>query len=141
MATIKVSMDTRRKKVDNTYPLKLRITVNQKSRDLALGISVSKEDWDIPLQKVSETHPNSRLLNLKIRNKHNETERIILKLEDEGKIFTAQTIIDTLNPSKKKKNPTPPKPTTPTFFEYGDKLVERLKATILKKESWAICTI
>ncbi len=127
MATIKVSMDTRRKKVDNTYPLKLRITVNQKSRDLSLGISVSKADWNGSLQKVSDTHPNSRLLNLKIRNKYNDVERIILKLEDKGKTFTAQTVIDALKPSKKKKKPTPPKPTTPTFFEYGDKLVERLK--------------
>jgi hypothetical protein len=46
MATINLSLDTRRKKVNDTYPLVFKITCNRKQFMIGTGISVPAQEWD-----------------------------------------------------------------------------------------------
>jgi len=46
MATINLSLDTRRKKVNDTYPLVFKITCNRKQFMIGTGISIPAQEWD-----------------------------------------------------------------------------------------------
>lgn len=43
---IVVSLDTRRKKKDGTYPVILRLGHNKQTTSISIGISVDEKDWD-----------------------------------------------------------------------------------------------
>ena len=49
---IKLSLDTRRKKKDDSYPIILRLTHFRKTTSISLGQSIKKEFWDNKNEKV-----------------------------------------------------------------------------------------
>lgn len=67
--TFKVFLDDRREKKDQKYPLKIRVTIDRKHREFHLDIRLEKTHWDAQVQKVKHTHPNYKLLQLKISKK------------------------------------------------------------------------
>jgi len=82
MATIKPTLDTRSKKTDGTYPLKLYL--NHKGTSyINLGISVTEEQWNG--REVVE-HPKSKTYNKAIHIKWITAESIILNLSSAGKL-------------------------------------------------------
>ncbi len=68
---VKVILDTRRVKKDGLYPLKLRITHNQKSRYFTLGKDLSKENYKKAMGKAP-------------RKKHKEVQKLIIKAEEKA---------------------------------------------------------
>lgn len=129
MATVKVILETRNQRKDGTFPLKFRVTHNRKYRDIGLGIYLLKKQWYAESEIVLNLHPDYEALNTEIKTKKLEIEQIVTRLESRCKSSTLKDIVSAIKLSmgKKASSPKKRKSTTPTFFEYGYKLVERLK--------------
>ncbi|VAV85355.1 hypothetical protein MNBD_BACTEROID02-1022, partial [hydrothermal vent metagenome] len=54
--SLKLSLDTRRKKKDSTYPIILRLSHFRKTTSISLGYSISKQDWDHRKCKVKKSY-------------------------------------------------------------------------------------
>ena len=119
MATLKVVLDTRRLKTDGTYPIKIRITHRSQPREIPLNASVLLEDWDEGKQRVRSSYPNAKTLNLRIKQKLIEVEKVILDLELEGKRLTANLIKDVLTK--------PEGDTQSTFLEFAYEQIDLLQ--------------
>jgi len=88
-SNVKIILDTRRKKSDQTYPLILRFIHNRKSVSLPLGYSMKETDWDtekcIILKSYKGVSNISRLNNWIQKQRVNAMD-IINKLQDTGEI-------------------------------------------------------
>jgi hypothetical protein len=51
-----LTLDLRRKKSDNTYPIILRLSHLRKTTSISLGYSVSKVDWDMNSRKIKNSY-------------------------------------------------------------------------------------
>ncbi|PCH66364.1 MAG: hypothetical protein COC01_08150, partial [Bacteroidetes bacterium] len=80
MASIAVVLDTRKQKLDGTYPLKLRVTHNCISRDKSIKISIRINDWSFKKHKVKSSHPNYIKINQLLQHKRVEIESRLLDL-------------------------------------------------------------
>lgn len=78
MATLKLTLDKRRQKDDNSYPLVFRISVDGHVRDLPIGHSIHEKDWNSKSSSLRNSHPDYDLLSEKIKG---------LKLSHLTKIF------------------------------------------------------
>ena len=116
MATIKVSLDKRRVKDDETYPVILRITQNQKSTSISTGISVKAKDWNEVTREVRKSHPNHTLLNQKIRKQFATMEAKMLNLELTDQPLQRKALINV---------PENQSIETPDFFTFGQSWVDR----------------
>ncbi len=67
MSTLKLSLDTRRPKKNNTYPLVFRISVNGKSRDIPLGYSILQEHWNSRAENLKKSTPEYEVINGRIQ--------------------------------------------------------------------------
>jgi len=63
MATLKLTLDTRRKKAEGTYPVVFRLTHLTKSTAIPTTISLAMADWDNKKQRVRKSNPISDTLN------------------------------------------------------------------------------
>lgn len=118
MATIKIVLDTRRQKVDGTYPLMFRIIQNRKSTNISTGVFLRAEDWEETGKVIRKTHPNYKLLNHSIKKKYTELE---------GRLIGAELTEQNIDLQKLTRTVKGDKAALPTFFEYGYTWVERLK--------------
>lgn len=57
------------------FALKLRITYNRKHKVIPMNIELLKEDWNAATQKVKPSHPNAKLITLKINQTINEVRK------------------------------------------------------------------
>ena len=78
MATFKVKLDTRRAKQDGTYPVLIRIYNGDKYRDISLGFSVLKSQFNEGKSnvKIKASHPEAKSLNLAITRKAGQTDHL-----------------------------------------------------------------
>ena len=88
---LKLSLDTRRKKKDSSFPITLRLTHLRKTTSISLGYSVQLEYWDDKNQKVKRSYKGvssiSKLNNQLLKEKTRATD-IINDLDDkDGLIF------------------------------------------------------
>ena len=58
MISFKLTLDTRRKKKNNTYPLIFRISTNHQSRDIKIGHSISEHEWNPKTETLRKTALN-----------------------------------------------------------------------------------
>lgn len=86
---IVVSLDTRRKKKDQTYPVIMRLGHNERTTSIPLGISVQKKDWDTKNKLVKKSYVGltsvTRLNNI-IQKKKADAMDAILKLHESGQL-------------------------------------------------------
>ena len=120
--SLKLSLDTRRKKKDNTYPLILRLSHFRKTTSISLGHSISKKDWDDQKCKVKKSYKGvssiSRFNNFLKKEKAHAID-IINDLFDKQKL-NFMSIKDV----KEKINKVS---TYDSFFDYGYSLVDEMK--------------
>lgn len=124
MATnIKIILDERRAKKDNTYPLVLRILRNRKSISIPLGYSFLKKDWSEKEEKVRKSCnivTNITRLNNYLHKQRTYAYDVINSLEDSGEIERL-SISDLkkriLNKSKES-----------TFFKFTEKIISDLQS-------------
>lgn len=119
---IVISLDTRRKKQDGTYPLIMRVGHQRTTIPIPLGISLKEKDWDDKNKEVKKSYTGvetvTRLNNI-IRKQRSEAMDIILKLHESGEL-------ETLTVSDLKDRIYQPA-ATQSFFHFSDQLIEDLK--------------
>ena len=119
---LKLSLDTRRKKKDNSFPIILRLTHLRKTTSISLGYSVQPEYWDDKNQKVKRSYKGvssiSKLNNQLLKEKTRAVD-IINDLDGkDGLNFLSIIQI---------KNRIVKKITFNSFLEYGNSLVDEMK--------------
>ncbi|NLI71583.1 MAG: hypothetical protein GX361_02485 [Bacteroidales bacterium] len=113
MASVKLYLDKRSKKVDGTYPIKLTVT-HIKSFHVSLGVSVSAENWID--NKIEGSIKNKTFLNNYISNRFIDVENLLLKLQLEGKL-TDMTTNQLKNKIKQLSGDVPTKAEDPLHFK------------------------
>lgn len=84
MASIWYYLDTRRRKTDGTFPLKIKIGLNAKDGCLInLKISLREDQWE---NGEVVRHPNRRFLNTYVKQRYLDITNSIFKLEITGAI-------------------------------------------------------
>ena len=83
MANVKTTLDTRRIKSDGTYNIIYRITHHKKVYTINSSISVYEIFWNSYIRRIATSHPNSKLLNLKLSKSYYKIEQALLLLEDD----------------------------------------------------------
>jgi site-specific recombinase XerD len=100
-----LSLDTRKKKQDTTYPIVLRITHNGLMRAISTGFSVKESEWNPETRTVRKSYKGvssvSRLNNILSKRKSDALDTI-MKLESEGVLssMTVQQIKERISGSK-----------------------------------------
>ena len=85
--TYKLFLDERTQKGNNKFALKLRITFNRKHKFVPLNVELKKDEWNPITQKVKASHPNAKLINVKINQTLNEVQEKALKYETTEKVY------------------------------------------------------
>jgi len=80
MATLKLTIDKRRKYSDGRKPLIMRLTCEGKSTSIHLGIKLFEQEWDSKKQRVLKKHPNQTYLNSHIKKIQHEYEQKIIEI-------------------------------------------------------------
>jgi len=120
--SIKISLDTRRKRQDGTYPLILRLTHDRKTTSIKTGIHLKKEDWDAEKLEVKKSYKgtsNVTRLNNEIQKKKSDALDSILKLMEGKKTAAFSTVTDV-------KQRIDPEFQNRSFYDFGDKQVKEL---------------
>jgi integrase len=119
--SIVVTLDTRNKKKDGTYPLLLRIVHFGKSTPIPLGISLLEKDWDAEKRIIKPSYRGTesvtRLNNI-VQKKKAEATDIITKL-DEQKTLNSLSVLEIKDLIHNKSNKL-------SFFGYAEKQIEEL---------------
>lgn len=118
-----VSLDTRRKKKDGSYPIIMRLGHDGKTTSIPLGLSIDEKDWDDKQRKVKKTYTGVNSvtwLNNRIQKIKTEAMDIILKLHEDG-------ILQTL-PITSIKDRITQKDAKDSFFEFANQCMNELIA-------------
>ncbi|WP_367770731.1 site-specific integrase [Flavobacterium sp. WC2421] len=78
---MKTLLDTRRQKSDGCFNIIFRITHERKVYTLNSGISAAEFHWNKQKSEIDKTHPNSKLLNIKLSNQFFKIQKVILELD------------------------------------------------------------
>ena len=113
--TYKIFLDQRRVKENNSYPLKLRITINRKSKEVPLNVLLPIEAWDEGKQRVKPSYPNETLITLKINKTLKELQETSLRYETNDSLVTLDNLANVVT----KKQATITK-----FFNYANQQVK-----------------
>lgn len=81
MATLKLTLDKRRKYTDGRSPVIIRLTQNGKSTSIPTGMKVHWSEWDSTKQRVLKKHQNQQDLNLALKNQLLDYEQRLIDLE------------------------------------------------------------
>ena len=100
--TFRAFMDERRKRNDGTYPLKIRVTKDGVSREINLNVALVKKDWNSKFQVVKDSHPNSKLIQLKISKTLNSIQEKALFFENLDNNFSIDDILSSLGSTRSK---------------------------------------
>ena len=106
MASVKLTLDTRARKLDGTYPVKITLSHRGRSAHHSIGISVARDEWDARRGMV--TGANKSFLNTFLLQRLTEWKQAALTLQQEGKFKTATAIeardliVAYLSPDEKK---------------------------------------
>lgn len=118
---IVVSLDTRRKKKDGTYPVILRLGHNEKTTSIPLGISVEEKDWDEKKRLIKKSYSGVNSvarLNNKIQKDKADAMDIIFKLHESSILQTLSiTSLKDRIVQKEEKD---------SFFQFANQCIEEL---------------
>ncbi len=117
MITAKFYLDTRNIKKDETYPVKIYINNNRKVFFVSTGFSSRAENW--VGDKFSNSEPNYRPKNVRLRDMLNKVEKIIFEMEESGKNSVSNKVLKDIIENKLFGNNV-----GVTFIDYLDKFIE-----------------
>lgn len=117
MISIKIILDKRRLKKDNTYSLNYLLCHNRKTTTRYSGISIKETDWDDKSKLVKKSHPAYKALNIRLKKDLAEMQSSLI-LADENKIE------EFLKPTKPEQITTK---TKPTVFQFAQQLIDDLR--------------
>ena len=116
MANIKTTLDTRRIKSDGTYNIIYRITHFKKVYTINSNISIYDIFWNSTNRRIESSHPNSKLLNLKLSEGHYQIEQALLQLDDNFNIDKLKLMLDGKPHDK----------SSVTFLTFANELIEQM---------------
>ena len=116
MANIKTLLDLRRAKSDGTFNIIFRITDFKKVHTINSGVSLQQFLWNERKMEVDKSHPNSKLLNIKLSKHYFKIEQAILTLDDEFSIEKLKAML-----SGKPQVEAPE-----TFKVFADKIIQQM---------------
>lgn len=117
MATTKVLLDKRRARKNGTYPLVVRVFTGKKFKDINLKTPLLESYFDSKAQKVTNKHPNQKVINQKIRKTVLQVEETTLNLEMKDEVISASKIRSTIVKPASKFN----------FMQYGEKMIADMR--------------
>ena len=94
MVSMKALLDTRRQKTDGCFNIIFRITHDRKVYTLSSGISTIKLYWNEQRNEIDKTHPNSKLLNIKLSSQFFKIQQVILELDDDFSIIELKNRVE-----------------------------------------------
>src|SRR5688500_5251679 len=93
MATsVKAILYKSKKLKSGKYLLAIRVTKERKTKYIFLGHSQREEDWDEKEGIVKRSHPNSKRLNLLVKQKAADAESAVLEYENQEKEFSLEQV-------------------------------------------------
>lgn len=116
MASVKLLLDTRRAKSNGTFNIIFRVTDFKKVYTINSGVSLQQFFWNEKKLEVDKSHPNSKLLNIKLSQHYFKIEQVLLSLDDEFSIEKLKEIL-----SGKPKNDI-----SNTFQVFADKVIQQM---------------
>lgn len=116
MANIKTLLDLRRAKSDGTFNIIFRIIDFKKVYTINSGVSLPQHYWDERKGLVGKTHPNTKLLNIKLSKQFFKIEQAVLSLDDEFSIDKLKAML-----SGKPQVEAPE-----TFQVFADKIIKQM---------------
>jgi integrase len=116
MANIKVLLDQRRAKSDGTFNVVFRITNNRKVYSINSGVSLQPIYWNQKKMLIDKTHPNSKLLNIKLSKAFFKIEQCVLTLDNEFSIDKFRELV----------SDKPKKETEKTFEVFSNNLIQQM---------------
>lgn len=116
MVQINLVLDTRRAKLDGTYPIIFRIIQFKTVYTISSGLSISKIHWDDKKRQVSQDYANASRINLQLTKKYVAIQSAILQLEDD---FTIEGLKEILDEKYKPISQT-------TFKDFADELIAQM---------------
>jgi len=119
MASIKIKLNEHKKLTDESSPIIMQLIKDRKKRTIWLKHYAKNDQWDFESNTAKRNHPNSRRLNLYIREKINEAEGVILDLEKRSKHFTVNDIVAKITKGS----------TFTSFTSYTKNIIDSLIAT------------
>jgi integrase/recombinase XerD len=84
MASLKLSLDSRRPYKDGRFPVIIRLTHNTQSTSILTQVKLFKAEWDDSKARVTKFHGDSKSLNLSLKNKLLGLEKKALELSSEA---------------------------------------------------------
>ena len=116
MANLKTLLDNRRAKSDGTFNVIFRITDFKKVYTINSGISLPLQFWNDKKNDVDKSHPNAKLLNIKLSKEYFKIEQAILMLDDD---FTIEKLKELINGKPLCDAPE-------TFKVFADKIIQQM---------------
>ncbi len=116
MVNLKALLDTRRQKSDGSFNIIFRITHNRKVYTLNSGFQTKELHWNDKRNEIDKSHPNAKILNLKITQQYFKIQQAILQLDDDFSMEQLRFMIDD-NPKKQMNT---------TFKAFSDKLISQM---------------
>ena len=116
MANVKVLLDQRRAKSDGTFNIIFRITDCKKVCTINSGVSIYEKYWNEKKMLIDKSHPNSKLLNIKISKAFFKIEQCVLTLDGEFSVATFKELV----------SGKPRKETKYTFEVFSNKLIHQM---------------
>jgi hypothetical protein len=122
MVYYKLILDDKRSKVDEIYPVVIRVTSNRVATTISTGIRVNVQHWDKQSSSINKTHPNWQVLNQSLIDFYAKVQREILKLQDEN-TFSIESLKARLTEqdSSKKSN------LKNSFNQFVEQVISELK--------------
>ena len=122
VTSIKLILDKRRSNNDGNYPISIQICFERKTRTRSTKIYVQEELWDDEKKEIKKSHPESKLLNQRLKKQFADLQSELL-LADEEKVSTylkpKQEIIEKQKTVEKRVK---------TIYQFADELIKDLKA-------------
>lgn len=119
--SIKLTLDTRRKKKDGTYPIILRLSHLRKTTSIRIGESVPLNSWDENSERIKKSYGDSmtvKRLNNKLLKEKVRVNNVIDKLNEKEELnYLSVTQL---------KNKITKKVTVKSFFEYSNTIIDEL---------------
>lgn len=104
MASAKIFLNKYKVNNDGSHPIILQVIKDRKKKVLWLKHSAKPNQWDTEKNLPKKNHPNSTRLRNLILSKLTEVEGIFIDLDNIGKPYTAQDVIDKLTVDERSEN-------------------------------------
>ena len=97
MAKISLRLDTRRRKNDSTYPVKIAVHRSGKTIYIPTNISIKLDEWNKDRQEVVKRQ-DKRTLNVVLQDKVSSMQATLIRLQNDGKLrsLTDKQLIEEL---------------------------------------------